>query len=158
AVAYLPRHKLLCTGDACVNGAFNFMGHSNSASWVRCLEKMEQFDVRLICPGHGPVAGKDVLGRQKRYFQELREQVKKGIDAGKELAAITAPIDMPWYREWTGKAARDNKDNVEHVFKELTGKVDHERLGRLPESPLAWPDGGQGAEAIRLASGGHGER
>jgi len=32
AVAYLPRQKILCTGDACVNGAFNFMGHSNSAS------------------------------------------------------------------------------------------------------------------------------
>ena len=29
AVAYLPRHKILCTGDACVNGAFNFMGHSD---------------------------------------------------------------------------------------------------------------------------------
>src|SRR5262249_9126565 len=31
AVAYLPRHKILCTGDACVNGAHNFMGHSDSA-------------------------------------------------------------------------------------------------------------------------------
>src|SRR4051812_48404456 len=41
AVAYLPRHKILCTGDACVNGAFNFMGHSNSASWVRCLGEMK---------------------------------------------------------------------------------------------------------------------
>src|SRR5438105_3303404 len=60
AVAYLPKHKILCTGDACVNGAFNFMGHSNSASWVSCLEKMERFDVNLVCPGHGPLAGKDV--------------------------------------------------------------------------------------------------
>src|SRR5262249_48578338 len=33
AVAYLPQHKILCTGDACVDGAFNFMGHSNSATW-----------------------------------------------------------------------------------------------------------------------------
>src|SRR5262245_56331367 len=31
--AYLPKHKIVCTGDACVNGAFNFMGHSYSASW-----------------------------------------------------------------------------------------------------------------------------
>ena len=35
AVAYLPKHKILCTGDACVNGAFNYMGHSDSASWIR---------------------------------------------------------------------------------------------------------------------------
>src|SRR5262245_58758499 len=28
AVAYLPHHTILCTGDACVNGAFNYPGHS----------------------------------------------------------------------------------------------------------------------------------
>src|SRR5262245_9071239 len=39
ACAYLPKHKILCTGDACVNGAHNFMGHSDSASWIRALEK-----------------------------------------------------------------------------------------------------------------------
>jgi cyclase len=152
AVAYLPRHKILCTGDACVNGAFNFMGHSDSASWVRCLEKMERLDVDLVCPGHGPLAGKDVLGRQKRYFQELRAQVKAGIDAGKALAQVTAAIDMPWYKEWTGKEAKENKDNVDHVFKELTGKIDHDRLGRRPDSPLTWPDDGAAGE--RLAAAG----
>src|SRR6516164_10632806 len=53
-VAYLPKHKILCTGDACVNGAFNFMGHSDSASWIRALERMQQLDVTMVCPGHGP--------------------------------------------------------------------------------------------------------
>jgi phosphoglycerate dehydrogenase-like enzyme/glyoxylase-like metal-dependent hydrolase (beta-lactamase superfamily II) len=123
AVAYLPKHHILCTGDACVNGAFNYMGHCDSASWIRCLEGMEQLDVRLICPGHGPVAGKDLLGRQKRYFQELRQQVQAGIDAGKPLADVLAGIEMPWYKEWTGKDAKLNKDNVEHVYKELTGQI-----------------------------------
>jgi glyoxylase-like metal-dependent hydrolase (beta-lactamase superfamily II) len=137
AVAYLPKHKVLCTGDACVNGAFNYMGHSNSASWIQCLEKMEKLDVRLIVPGHGPVATKDLLGRQKRYFVELRDQVKKGIDAKKSLADITTGIDMPWYKEWTGKDAKEIKDNVEHVYKELTGKIDHDRLGLAPLG--SWP-------------------
>src|SRR5439155_9340443 len=84
-VAYLPRHKILCTGDACVNGAFNFMGHSDSASWIRALEKMQQVDVKMICPGHGQIAGTDLLETQKRYFVELRQQVQKGIDADKSV-------------------------------------------------------------------------
>ena len=137
AVAYLPKHKILCTGDACVNGAFNFMGHSNSASWVRCLEKMEKLDVRFVCPGHGAVATRELLGKQKRYFVELREQVKKGLDAKKSVADIAAGLDMPWYQEWTGKDAKENKDNVEHVYRELTGKVDHDRLGLGPAD--GWP-------------------
>jgi glyoxylase-like metal-dependent hydrolase (beta-lactamase superfamily II) len=135
AVAYLPKHKILCTGDACVNGAFNFMGHSNSASWVRCLDKMAQLDVSLVCPGHGAVAGKDLLGKQKRYFAELRQAVKAGLDAKKTPAAIAAGLEMPWYTEWTGKPAKEIKDNVQFVYDELSGKVDHERLGMRP-APL----------------------
>src|SRR5262245_20969774 len=44
AVAWVPAHKLLCTGDACVNGAFNYMGHSDSANWIRVLDRMAAFE------------------------------------------------------------------------------------------------------------------
>src|SRR5262245_5008834 len=66
AVAYLPKHKILCTGDACVNGAFNYMGHSNSASWIQCLDKMAKLDVKLVCPGHGKITTRDLCEKQKR--------------------------------------------------------------------------------------------
>lgn len=121
AVAYLPKHKILCTGDACVNGPYNFMGHSDSASWVRCLERMEAFDVKLVCPGHGVPMGKELLGLQKRYFVELRRQVRKAIDEGKELDDVQRSIDMPWYKEWT--TVKPSVDNVKHVYGEYMGLV-----------------------------------
>jgi phosphoglycerate dehydrogenase-like enzyme len=121
AFAYLPKQRILCTGDACVNGAFNFMGHSDSASWIRVLERAQQLDVDLICPGHGPPAGKELLEKQKRYFVELRQQVHKGIAAGESLADIRKSLDMPWYKEWTG--TKPTGDNVKYVYDELTGRV-----------------------------------
>lgn len=147
AVAYLPKQKILCTGDACVNGSFNFMGHANSASWIKCLEGMEKLDVNLVCPGHGKIAGKDLLATQKRYFVEMRAEVKKGIDAKKSLDEIVAALDMPWYKDWTGKAAKDNKDNVKHIYDEFNGKIDHDRLGARP-SPLDWRAAPDAATAI----------
>jgi cyclase len=120
---YLPRHKILCSGDACVNGAFNYTGHGDTASWIRVMERAQQLDVKLILPGHGLPAGKELLAKQKRYFVELRQQVQKGIDAGKDLAEIRRSIDMPWYKEWTGVEAKSRKENVEHVYGELTGRV-----------------------------------
>src|SRR5438105_12745645 len=96
AFAYLPRQKLLCTGDACVNGAYNFMGHSDSASWIRVLERAQQLDVKLVLPGHGPIAGRDLLERQKRYFIELRNEVRKGIQADKNIDDVINSIDMTW--------------------------------------------------------------
>lgn len=123
ASAYLPKHKILCTGDAVVNGAFNYMGHADSASWIRAVEKMQQLDIKLICPGHGPVAGKDLLDKQKRYFVELRQHVKKGVDADQDIKDILKNLDLPWFKEWTGVAANTRKENVDHVYAELTGKI-----------------------------------
>ena len=121
AFAYLPRHAIICTGDACVNGAFNFMGHSDSASWIRVLERVQQLDVKMVLPGHGPSAGKELLEKQKRYFVELRQQVQKGIDAGLGVEDIIKNLDMPWYKEWTG--VKPSGDNVKHVYAELTGRI-----------------------------------
>jgi phosphoglycerate dehydrogenase-like enzyme/glyoxylase-like metal-dependent hydrolase (beta-lactamase superfamily II) len=121
AFMYLPKHKILCTGDACVNGAFNFMGHSDSASWIRVMEKAQQFDVKLICPGHGPLAGKDLLEKQKRYFVELRQLVAKGIETGVSADAIHKNISLPWYKKWTGTDPAIA--NVRHVYDELTGRI-----------------------------------
>ncbi len=138
ASAYLPKHKILCTGDACVNGAFNYMGHSNSASWIKCLDEMNKLDIDIVCPGHGKLSRKDLFALEKRYFTELRAAVKKGIDDKKSLDDIVKGLDFPWYKEWTGvdvAGPQMNKDNVKHVYDELMGKIDHDRLGAAP-APL----------------------
>jgi glyoxylase-like metal-dependent hydrolase (beta-lactamase superfamily II) len=141
AVAYLPKHKLLCTGDACVNGAFNFMGHSNSASWIKVLDRMKALDVAMIAPGHGKVTNKGLLDLQQRYFVDMRDAVKKGIEAKKSVEEITANIGMGWYKDWTGKDASKIPDNVAHVYKELTGKIDHTMLGRAVSPDAMGPYG-----------------
>jgi glyoxylase-like metal-dependent hydrolase (beta-lactamase superfamily II) len=150
ASAYLPRHKILCTGDACVNGAFNFMGHANSASWIKCLDAMDKLDIDLICPGHGKVARKELIGLEKRYFTELRAAVQKGIDDKKSAADVAKGLNLPWYKEWTGVGAAEtdaNKGNVTHVYDELTGKIDHDRIGATP-APLFL-----GAEPVTSVAG-----
>jgi len=70
-----------------------------------------------------------LLARQRKYFEELRAHVKKGIEDKKELKEITADLKMDWYKEWTGKPAKENADNVKHIYEELTGKIDHSKLG-----------------------------
>src|SRR5205823_7701863 len=32
-------------------------------------------------------------------------------------------IDMPWYQQWTTVTANSRKDNVQHVYAELTGRI-----------------------------------
>jgi phosphoglycerate dehydrogenase-like enzyme/glyoxylase-like metal-dependent hydrolase (beta-lactamase superfamily II) len=123
AFLYLPKHKVLCTGDACTNGPFNYMGHSDSASWIGVLDKALQLDVKIVCPGHGPLAGRDVLQKQRRYFVELRQQVKQGVDKGLPVEEVIKSIDMPWHKEWTGIDARTRVAETTHVFDEFIGRT-----------------------------------
>ncbi len=130
AVAWMPKHGILCTGDACVNGAYNFMGHSDSSSWVNALEKMKKLKPKMICPGHGPIDGPQLVERQQRFFVELRNEVSKGIKEGKSMKQLQDSIKMPWYKDWTGVDVKP--DNVEHVFKEFTGEaVPHDLIREL---------------------------
>ena len=119
--AYLPKQKILCTGDACVM--------ERSTSWAipirhrgfARLERMQQLDVQLVAPGHGPLATKELLEKQKRYFVELRQVVKKGITAKMTPEDISKNLDLAWYKQWTG--VQPSPENVKYVYDEFTGRV-----------------------------------
>lgn len=122
AVAWLPKHGILFTGDSCVNGPFNYTGESNTSSWISVLTEMSKMPVKLICPGHGEMSDAKLVETQRRYFVELRQAVQEGITGGKSLDEIKKTIDLPWFKEWTGVTVRDRAENIEHVYKELTNK------------------------------------
>lgn len=92
AVAWLPREKILFTGDACVNGPQNNVNDGNIAEWIEALEAMKQLGAETVCPGHGPMGGPELLVDQQRYFVELSREVKALHDAKKTPAEIKAAI------------------------------------------------------------------
>ncbi len=122
AVAWLPKHGILMTGDACVNGAFNYTGDSDTESWIGVLTELGKLPVKTLAPGHGEIADKSLIAKQRRYFVELRQAIQQGIDAGKSLEEIKTSIQLPWYEEWTGVPVQDRTENIEHVYGELTKK------------------------------------
>ena len=122
AIAWLPKYGIAFTGDACVNGAFNYTGDSNTESWIGVLTQLQKLPIKTLAPGHGETSTKQLIATQKRYFVELRQAVQQGIDAGLSLEAIKKSINLPWYKKWTGVDAKERTENIEHVYGELTGK------------------------------------
>jgi len=89
--AWLPKEKILFTGDACVNGPYNYMGDGNSEQWVKTLAAAKKLGAKIICPGHGPMGTAEVLEDQQRFLVELRKQVKQY--AGRKPEEVKAAID-----------------------------------------------------------------
>jgi cyclase len=75
--AWLPNEKILFTGDACVNGPYNYAGDGDTGEWVKTLEAAKKLGAHMVCPGHGPRGTGQVLADQQAFFTELRKQVSK---------------------------------------------------------------------------------
>ena len=91
--AWLPKEKILFTGDACVNGAFNYAADGDTAQWIQTLEEAKKLGAKIICPGHGPVGTADLLGEQQEFFVELRKEVAAFVKSGKTAAQIGTALE-----------------------------------------------------------------
>jgi cyclase len=89
AVAWLPKERILFTGDVCVNGPYNYVGDGDVGQWVDTLEAARKLGARIVCTGHGPRSAATVLDDQQAFFKALREQV--GTTMSKVPAEQTKP-------------------------------------------------------------------
>jgi cyclase len=96
---YLPKEKLLVTGDLLVN-PIPFALSVYPTGWLRTLEFMDTLDASVILPGHGPeLRSEDLLHTTMDVFRELLRQGQrarqKGLavdDAKKEILPALEPL------------------------------------------------------------------
>ena len=124
--AWLPKEKILFTGDAAVNGPFNYMGDGDSAAWIDTLARVQKLGAAVVAPGHGPSGDAGVLEAQRQYFVALRAEVAK-----RKVWRPTAcrPTCPPCARPFSSGTPRTStrsgngfQSQVAQVFKEMTGK------------------------------------
>jgi cyclase len=92
AYAWLPKEKILFTGDACVNGPSNNVNDGNVSDWIKTLELVKQLGAEKVCPGHGPMGGPEIIADQQAYFIALQREVKALVDAKKTPAEVKAAL------------------------------------------------------------------
>jgi cyclase len=76
-VVYLPRERVLCSGDLLVNGIAN-LADGYVDEWPATLEKLKALDFDDVIPGHGePFKGKERIGYFQEYLKDLWAQASK---------------------------------------------------------------------------------
>jgi glyoxylase-like metal-dependent hydrolase (beta-lactamase superfamily II) len=117
---WMEREKIVFSGDACVNGPFNYMGEADSAQWIDVLNEVEKLPFQTLCPGHGPLGNRETLLEQRAYFAELRRLVGSMIQEGKNLSEISRTLEIPRYEKWAGR--KPAALNIQKVFEELSAR------------------------------------
>lgn len=85
---YLPKERVLCTGDAVVNGPYNYTADANIGNWPTVLRGAQKLDVAHLLPGHGAPGGREVLTGQIQFMTELHKTVAAAITQGKKLQDV----------------------------------------------------------------------
>ncbi|MBX9601625.1 MAG: MBL fold metallo-hydrolase [Bryobacteraceae bacterium] len=82
---YLPKEKIIATGDAAVNAPANFLSDSDLRNWPRILAKVEKLKLEQVAPGHGPLGKANVIAGQREFLSTLVREVDAARKAGKTL-------------------------------------------------------------------------
>jgi cyclase len=93
-VVFLPRERVVCTGDMLVAGISNLSdGYVNE--WPDTIEKLRALDFTDVIPGHGdPWKGKEKIDHWQAYLRDIWQQASKLHDQKVPVADAAKRIDM----------------------------------------------------------------
>ncbi len=144
--AWLPKERILFTGDAVVNGAHNFLGDGDTGAWIETLTKAAALGAITVGPGHGPLGKGSIVQDQQTFFRELRRVVQAA--STQSPAAVQAAIpSMQAELAKNASIARYVGDGfdaqVGKVYTELTGRRLPDRKAELDaeQTHIAWHHG-----------------
>jgi len=124
-LVWLPKERVLSTGDAAVNGPRNKLWDANIANWPRVLAKAMELQPLYVLPGHGDAGGIEILSGQRQFLLDLYSAVKQQVREGKTLPEIhiqLPPTDQNWI-------PKDLAFDIEATYTEITH---HKPAGAVP--------------------------
>lgn len=124
---YLPKEKIICTGDEEEGARVAYMGDAVFDEWLGTLEALKAIDFNLVLPGHGvPFRDKRIITAFQSYLVDIVAQAailrKQGVsadEAAKRLDLTSHSADLP---DITGPGAEVR--GVRHLYDWLT---EHEK-------------------------------
>lgn len=116
---WLPKERVLATGDAAVNGPRNKLADAWIANWPRVLDKAIALQPTAVLPGHGERGGVEILSGQRQFLIDLYAAVGVEVAAGKRGAEISVTLparDTNW-------VPKDLALDIESTTAEIVGKA-----------------------------------
>ena len=121
SIAYLPKEKILFTGDLCVNFAGNNIADPDADpdNWLRVLDDLSQKDVGILIPGHGGQGSSETIRGQRAYLYDMIRGVRAGIEKADTADQLAKQLDLSGHNPW-GKDAARNETSIKAVYAKLS--------------------------------------
>jgi cyclase len=122
-VAWIPEHSVLFAGDLVFNGGTPFL---LSGSVLGAIDVLEQFlrplQAATIVPGHGPVAGPELIDEVLGYLYFVRDTAEQARAAGLSPLEAARDLSLGHYAEWSDPERIVG--NLHRAYADLSGPAE----------------------------------
>ena len=120
-VVFLPKEGILFTGDLVEERIFAIYpffppddADVDGHRWIEVLKRLQELDPKVVVPGHGDVAGPELLQTVREYHELIRDETARAVADGLDADAAVARIEPAVHErypdweapEWVGFAVR----------------------------------------------------
>lgn len=137
---YLPKEKVLITGDILVSPIPFAVGGTYPQEWVETLQKLNQVETDTIIPGHGEAeSDKSYLQRNLTLFQHVLADVKSAKANGWSLDKTKMQLmnKAAAYAADFGLSEKDLSDFKNFFLLVFVNRAYHELEKPLGDSPVS---------------------
>ncbi len=120
SIVWLPERSVLYCGDLLFNGGTPFLVQGSVAGAVKVLENvLKPLGAQTIVPGHGPLAGPELIDDVLGYLRFVQASARGGRDAGLSPLETARELDLGPY---AGLLDRERiVGNLHRAYAELDG-------------------------------------
>ena len=134
-LVYLPDDRILFAGDILFAGGTPVVHSGPIPRYIDILRQVQEMDVDIIVPGHGPITDKRGAAAMIDYLEYIHGEARKRYDAGMGMVKAARDIDL---RDFLGLHEPDRLIfNLIAAYKEFSGSTEEisgiEKLTLLSE-------------------------
>jgi len=101
SIVWIPERSVLFAGDLLFNGGTPFLLMGSIAGSIRvCEQVLAPLGARTIVPGHGEVAGPELIGEVLGYLCFVSDVAQRGHASGLSPLEAARQIDLGPYAGW----------------------------------------------------------
>jgi len=100
AILILPDDDIAFMGDLVFIDMHPFMADGDPEHWKDYLKKVEDIEMAVVVPGHGPVGTKEALSTMLQYITMTETLAHKMTDEGKSESDREALVAPPPFDDW----------------------------------------------------------
>jgi glyoxylase-like metal-dependent hydrolase (beta-lactamase superfamily II) len=143
-VAWLPKEKVLFSGDLVEYGAAPYCGDAHFREWPETLEKVRALGAEKLVPGRGdalmtPAEVNRAIDGTQGFLREMTREVEAGVRAGRKLKEVydaAYKAMAPKYGKWV-IFEHCQPFNVSRCFDEMSG-TEHPRIWTAERDMEMW--------------------